>query len=177
MMLRLQTLSVLALAALIASTTPACAPLFNRTRAPCAWLEIESMPGLVVTAPRRIDPDYHDARCGGTAGSYVLQRDSYTIELWNGRSLGSALYVRAVSREGRRLTVKGADFAPIHPTVGTLEREYDQLLDLRGLASGRGRVLILPATVKFVVLTSDGSQLGAESLTIVEKRGTYPRIS
>jgi hypothetical protein len=92
------------------------------------------------------------------------------------RNATSALYVRAVSREGPRLPAKGADFAPIHPTIGTLEREYDQLLDLRGLASGRGRVLMLPATVKFVVLNSDGSQHGAESLTIIETRGTYPRI-
>jgi hypothetical protein len=128
------------------------------------------------TAPRHIDPDYHDARCGGAAGKYELQRSTYIVELWNGRNLGDELYVRAVSRESRRLVVKGTDFAPIHPTVGTLEREYDKLLDLRGLASGRGYAMTLPATVEFSVLNPDGTALGSESLRILEKRGTYPRI-
>jgi hypothetical protein len=162
----------LLLVASVASQLLACAHVGDR--APCVWLELEDMPGLTVVAPRVLDPNYPSNRCGSSAGQYVLRRDAYVVEIWNGRSTGNGLYLRAFLHGGSRLKIRGADFAEVHPTVGTIERTYDVLLDLRGLASGRSTPLSMPATVKFQVLDATGGVLGTESIRLLQRQGSYP---
>ena len=161
-----------AFVALTMLTSVSCA-LLRGTKATCSWLEVEDVANLVVTGPRRLDPQYDGAQCSGRAGEYRIDRPVFTIEVWNGRSMGSELYVRALGQDGRRLTIRATDFAKVHPSVGTREREYDQLLDLVGLASGRRRPLSFPTTVDIVVFDENGTQLGTQTMRIVQRFGRY----
>jgi hypothetical protein len=166
-------LNVLLLGVLLA-TGWSCA--LWQDRAVCAWLELEDMPGLIVTGPRVTNPNYRGATCNGPAGTYAIQRATYSVEIWNGEALGHELYLRAFDPDRTRLRVRGVDLAPIHSTHGITEVTYDRLLDIVGLASGRGTRMSFPATVSFDILDAAGGVVGHESIRLVEKRGSYPVI-
>lgn len=160
-------LAIVLVAALVG--LPSCA-LLRGNRAQCSWLELTMVPGLVVTAPRAIS--YGNAKCG-EAGAYRLARPDYSLEFSIGTGTDSALYVRAVDSDGRRLRVQSLDFVPISPDTYNGSDNYSLRLDLLGAPSGRGRPLIFPANVEILVSGGEDTPLGRETVTVVRKTGHY----
>jgi len=157
-----------------------CASLMMQEKVyTCTWLEVSSPLGFQTSGPRQTG--LRNATCGSLS-DFKLVRNEYSVEFWNGVGYTSSLFVRATSPDGRRLQIESTEFLSITP-----DAYQTAALPMRRAAEYTGRLKILapletavvrtyPLTITIRVLDPSGAELGVETITILERRGTFTEI-
>lgn len=147
-----------------------CAPYIGT----CAWLVPKADGAIKVVGPRRPVAG-GECNCIGcnAPGEFLLKREQYTIELWNGDRWYPQLFIRARDSQGRRLTIRSARLLRNRPTTPIAERytAYDYFLDFpisshEKLQAGPQEPLVL------TILGPGGVEVATErlELTLVVRR-------
>ncbi len=142
----------------------------------CTWLEVSSPLGGQTAGPRQTG--LRNANCG-TLSDFKLVRDKYSVEFWNGVGYTSSLFVRASSPDGRRLEIESPEFFRL-----SADAYQGAVLPMRRAAEYTGRLKVhapleipvdrtYPLTITIRVLDLSGAELGVETITVVEHRGTF----
>lgn len=157
--------SILAIAALVGG----CGPYVGT----CSWIVPKAKGGIEVVAPRRPIPG--ECNCIGckAPGEFVLRRDAYVIEFWNGERWDPDLFVRARSMAGKPLEIRSPRLVENRPVTVVPPRylEFDYFLNfplVGGKAPGSG-----PAgTLRMEIFDREGRSLGTEvvELELVTKK-------
>ena len=128
----------------------------------CSWLEPEGNPALkIVEARKPISGECDCINCDAP-GRFQIQRDDYTLEIWNGDRSFAEFYVRARSRDGAILDLSAdtpelVRMAPHVPASATHGYEYFMRV---------GRYDSPPQSLSISVVQPDGHVLGVESIRL-----------
>jgi hypothetical protein len=134
----------------------------------CTWVVPEANPALkVVEARKPIGSECNCINCGAP-GRFLIERDSYTLEFWNGDRWYAELYVRARGKDGAILALSSEPpellrMAPHVPEIATHGFEYFMRVDPQ---EGKDYARSLSISVTH----PDGQVLGVEAIRL---RGEY----
>lgn len=157
-----------------------CASLMMQEKVyTCTWLEVSSPLDVQTAGPRQTG--LRNANCGSLS-DFKLVRNEYSVEFWNGVGYTSSLFVRASSPDGRRLQIESPEFLTL-----SADAYQTAALPMRRAADYTGRLKVLvpleipvdrtyPLTITIRVLDLSGAEIGVETITVVEHRGTFTEI-
>jgi hypothetical protein len=134
---------------------------FMRT---CTWVVPEGNPALkVVEARKPIHAECNCINCSAP-GRFLIERDAYTLEIWNGDRWYAELYVRARGKDGTILELSSDPpellrMAPHVPQAATRGFEYFMRVELQ---EGRDYARFL----RISVTHPDGRALGVEAIRL-----------
>lgn len=157
---------ILTLAAVVALSS--CAPFVGS----CTWVVPEGDTALKVVEARK--PIAGECECIGcdAPGRFLLEREHYTLEFWNGDRWYTLLHVRARSKDGTILTLTADSpefrrMAPHVPAAATYGFEYFMRVDPEDARKPE-------KPLNLSVQLPDGQVLGTESVRLrVETRSDW----
>jgi len=136
----------------------------------CTWVVPEANPALkVVEARKPISSECNCVNCNAP-GRFLIERDGYTLEFWNGDRWYAELYVRARGKDGTILTLSSNPpellrIAPHVPEIATRGFEYFMRVEPQ---EGRDYARALSISV----VHPDGHALGVEAIRLREESRT-----
>lgn len=146
-----------------AITQASCSPSLGS----CTWVVPEANPALEVIEARK--PTAGECNClnCGAPGKFLIKRDGYTLELWNGDRSYAELYVRARGKNGEILALSSQPaellrIAPHVPVAATHGYEYFMRVEPQ---EGKDYAKSLSVSVTH----PDGHVLGVESIRLREE--------
>lgn len=130
----------------------------------CSWVVPEGNPALKTVEARKPIAGECDCVDCDAPGRFLIQRDDYTLEIWNGDRGYAEFFVRARSRDGAVLNLSADTpellrMAPHVPASATHGYEY-----FMRVAPARGSPLVKSLSIS--VIHPDGHVLGVESLRL-----------
>lgn len=151
-----------------ATTLSSCAPFVGS----CTWVVPEAGPAIKVVEARK--PIGGECECIGcdAPGRFLLERENYRLEFWNGDRWYTHLHVRARSKDGTILTLEADTpeflrMAPHVPVADTHGFEYFMRIDPEDANKPEK-----PLNLR--VLQPDGQVLGTENIRLrVETRSDW----
>lgn len=140
-----------------------CAPYMGS----CSWVVPEAGTALkVVEARKPISSECNCINCKAP-GRFVIQREGYTLEMWNGDRWYTHLYARARDRQGAMLTLAAdsPEFLRMAPHVSA--RDTNGFEYFMRFSNGEETV----TSLRITILDAKGYVLGIEDLKLrVETR-------
>jgi hypothetical protein len=129
----------------------------------CSWLQPTHDAGIEVTAPR--EAASAECNCIGCAapGEFSLERNAYTVEIWNGDRWYPELLLRARAPDGSTLLMRSPQLRPLEnpDSLTGRWREFDYVL-----GGPFGETAGSAAPLRFEVLKPSGEVLGEESVQL-----------
>jgi hypothetical protein len=146
---------------LIAATAlSGCSPRIGT----CTWVVLEANPALRVVEARKPIADECNCLDCNAPGRFLVERDGYTLEFWNGDRWYAELYVRARGKDGTILALSSDPpellrIAPHVPASATHGFEYFMRVEPQ---EGKDHARSLSITVTH----PDGHALGVEAVRL-----------
>lgn len=163
----------LPVACLVVAAVCACGcASFGNVEATCSWVEVVAE-GTTIRATRQL-AGYSTDACG-SAGEYVLNRSTYTLEFWNGSGLGAQLFVRATDREGKALEIQSDMFAKVDSKLASLSDARMSAYSHVFTASRHAPSGVIPSleSLDLFIASSDGQVVARESVPVAIKIGRF----
>jgi len=137
-------------------------------RGSCTWVVPEAGKDVRVTEPRKAVAGECDCINCSAPGRFVLEREGYTVEFWNGDRWSPLLMVRARAKDGKVLTLKSptpgfVENPPHVPLSATHGFEYFMRAELDD-----GERFV--ETLELHVLAPDGHEIGVEHIRLRTER-------
>ena len=133
----------------------------------CSWVVPEGNPALKVVEARK--PIHDECNCINCSapGRFLIERDAYTLEIWNGDRWYAELYVRARGKDGSILSLSSDPpellrMAPHVPEAATRGFEYFMRVEHH---DGKDDTKVLRISVSH----PDGHALGVEAIRVREE--------
>lgn len=129
----------------------------------CSWLQPALGEGIKVTGPRETASS--ECNCIGCAapGEFSLERNAYTVEVWNGDRWYPELVLRARAPDGSKLLLRSPQLKSLEnadPLFGRW-REFDYFL-----SGPFGETAGPTAPLRFEVVSPTGEILGEEMIQL-----------
>ena len=149
-----------------------CASL-TRQKAECSWIEIGQQDRLVASGVRTLIRDNVGRMNCGSSANYRFQSDAYEIEFWTGEDTEPRLFLRAVTPDGRTLSLQSPDLVAVaalgQSVYGQKAMAYRYVLDTRGEVGGRRSPITYPHVIALTVTDDGGNILGRQSFSLRTK--------